>query len=308
MLVVSGYFPTSPESLSAFSILPFQMKKGFRTTGICLFFALVQAMAATATDTLLSQAQMLYSQGNFEEAAKVYGSFCLQLSSKEKRTCQFNEIKALIESKKTDILPSIEEKLLVILSLTEPGDSLFAELSAEDAKLQVMLGQPARAIRSWNAAQVSANVGFFSELFVLCRDIISAYPEHGLTIENCNKIKPGDTTLISLPRKTVVPLTTTVSKATAPQASAPKAQAAVPQTAVPQSRWYVQLGAFGSRENAEKLVADFKSKGVLLYIVGLTDRNLFAVRTGFFGNADDAKNYAEQKIASEQKDYKIFKE
>jgi hypothetical protein len=266
------------------------MKNIIKTMGlICAAYALSQA--AALTDSLLSQAQKLYSQGNFEEAAKAYGSLCAQLGAKEKKICQFKEIKALAESAKPEMASAAEGKLFSLLSQTEPNDSLFAELSAEDAKLQIMLGQPMKAIRSWNAAQASANVNYFSELFVLCQDIVSAYPESGFTKENCNKVKPADTSLISLPRKKIVPL----------------AAAATP-AAASQNKWYAQLAALSSKENAEKMVADFKQKGIQLYIAEIVsaDRKLFAVRAGNFENRQDAEAFAEQKIVPIHKDYKIF--
>jgi septal ring-binding cell division protein DamX len=259
----------------------------------CLICLSVSFGFAISTDSLYSQAQKLYSQGNFEAAAGIYGEICNLLdNANQKKICQFNEAKSLIESKKNDLARSAEQKLLLLISQTEPSDSLFAELSAEDAKLQLMLAQPIRAVRSWNAAQASANPDYFSELYVLCCDILSAYPDNGLTTETCNKVKPTDTTLISLPRTKIVPL------AASSNTQIPKSQTATLQ-------WYVQLGAFSSKGNAEKLVADFKSKGVQLYITELATKKLFVVRTGYFANQEDAKNYAVQKIAPLHKEYKI---
>ena len=274
------------------------MKKSKITLSIiCLL-----AFAALAADSLYSQAQKLYSQKNFEAAAKIYANVCPQLAGKERKICQFNEIKALVESNKMDLARTAEPKLLLMISQTEPDDSLFAELSAEDAKLQLMLNQPVRAVRSWNAAQASASTDYFSELFVLCHDIISAFPEHGLTTESCDKVKPADTTLISLPRKKITPLAADQPQPQPQLQPQPNSPPPTPHT----SKWYVQLGAFGSKENAERLVANFKDKGVQLYITELPDRKLFTVRTGFFANAEEAKDFAEQKIAPTYKDYKVF--
>ncbi|MCL2259835.1 MAG: SPOR domain-containing protein [Fibromonadales bacterium] len=248
-------------------------------------FILLLAVVAFAND-MYSQAQKLYSQGNFEAAAKSYAEACPKFEEKERKICLFNEVKALMESNRLDAVRTAEPKLLLLISQTEPADSLFAELSATDAKVQVMLNQPVRAVRSWNAAQSSANTAYFPELFVLCGDIVAAYPNNGLTVENCNRVKPADTTMISLQRKKVVALRE--------GSVAPVAQSA------PAGKWYIQLGAFGSKENADRMVAEYKGRGVELYIVELTDRKLFAVRTGFFSTQHDARIYAEQKIAPAQ--------
>jgi cell division protein FtsN len=254
---------------------------------ICLL-----APCAFATpDSLYSNAQKLYSQGSFEAAAKAYANICPQFKAKENKICQFNEIRALVESNKIDLARAAEQKLFSLISQTEPSDTLFTEMNAEEAKLQIMFNQPVQAIHSWNAAQASASTDYFSELFVICHDIVSAFPKNELTAENCNKVKPADTTLISLPRKKITPVSTLAT---------PAKEGGKP------SKWYVQLGAFGNKENAEKLVADFKNRGVQLYVTELADRKLFAVRTGLFENADAAKIFAEQKIAPTHKDYKIF--
>jgi hypothetical protein len=258
---------------------------------ILCFFA--SATGASTADSLYSLAQKLYSQRVFTEASAIYGSLCPQLEEREKSSCLFKEIKSLAGIKTTAAAQAAQEKLLQLLSQTEPGDSLFSELNAEAAKLQIMLKQPAMAARSWNAAHASANSDYFPELFVLCTDIVSAFPSAGLTGETCNLVKPRDTSLVNLPRNKIVPLG---QAAKAPPSKAPPSQAA--------SKWCVQLGAFGARENAEKLVATFKQKGVQLYITELPERKLFAVRTGNFANAEDAKTYAEQKIKPAE--YKVI--
>jgi len=274
---------------------------------VCLLTSFVFAFAASA-DSLYSQAQKLYGQGNFEAAAKTYAGVCSMLEAKDKKTCQLNEARSLIEANKINLAREAEPKLLWLISETEPNDSLFSELSALDAKLQIMLNQPVRAVRSWKAAQASASVDYFPQIYVLCRDIISAYPTSGLTTENCDKTKPADTTLISLSRKKITPLPAASSQpaivhyATPTSALAP-APASTPSGA---KKWYVQLGAFGAKENADKLVADFKNRGIQLYIVELTDRKLFTVRAGEFATKEDAENFAVQKIAPAHKEYKVL--
>jgi len=275
------------------------MKRIIFCTG-CLLASFVFAFAASA-DSLYSQAQKLYGQGNFEAAARTYAGVCSMLEGKDKKTCQLNETRSLVEANKINLAREAEPKLLWLISETEPNDTLFSELSALDAKLQIMLNQPVRAVRSWKAAQASASVDYFPQIYVLCRDIVSAYPGNGLTIENCDKTKPADTTLLALPRKKIVPL----SGASQPQPAVVHYAAPV-STPSGAKKWYVQLGAFGAKENADKLVADFKNKGVQLYIVELTERKLFTVRAGEFSTKDDAENFAVQKIAPTYKDYKIL--
>jgi hypothetical protein len=271
------------------------MKKTWIRYFVSVFCFFASSAGASTADSFYSIAQKLYSQGVFTEASVVYGNLCPQLEVHEKSSCLFKEIKSLAGIKTTGAAQAAQEKLMQLLSGTEPGDSLFAELSAEAAKLQIMLKQPAMAARSWNAAHASAGSDYFPELFVLCQDIVSAFPDAGLTGETCNMVKPRDTSLVSLPRNKIVPLGKEVK---APPGKAQPSQAA--------NKWCVQLGAFGAKENAEKLVATFKQKGVQLYITELPERKLFAVRTGNFANAEEAKTYAEQKIKPSHEGYKVI--
>jgi hypothetical protein len=270
------------------------MKKAGIVYFVSVFCFFASAAGASTADSLYSLAQKLYSKGEFAEAARVYGSACPQLDIKEVPTCLFKEVRALAESKKIDAVKAAEEKLMQLLSKAEPSDSLFTELNAEAAKLQIMLKQSAGAVRSWNAAQASASSDYFPELFVLCKDIVSAFPNAGLTSEHCNKAKPADSNFVSLQRKAIVPL------GKSPPAAASNA------SSQPSQKWYVQLGAFSSKENAEKLVADFKQKGVPLLIVEIPDKKLFAVRSKTFANAEEANVFAEQKIKPAYENYKVF--
>jgi len=258
-------------------------------------FLLAAFAFAEPADSLNAQAQKLYGQRSFEAAARTYANLCSMLEAKEKKICLLNEAKSLIEASKIELAREAEPKLLLLISQTEPNDSLFAELSALDAKLQIMLDQPVRAVRSWKAAQASASVDYFAQIYVLCQDIVSAYPTQGLTAENCNKTKPADTSMLSIPRKKIVPIQNAPATATAKAPAAPAGKT-----------WFIQLGAFGAKENAEKLVADLKNKGLQLYVVELTDRKLFAVRSGNFATKEDAENYAAQKVGPVHKDYKVL--
>ena len=235
-----------------------------------MLLCFITSLNVYANDSLHSEAQKLYSKGNFEAAAKMYANSC---ASKTNKACQFNEIKALSETGKLDLVAEAEKKILALIGKTEPNDSLYLPLMAQDSKLQIMLNQKELAVRSWNLAQESASSDYFSELYAICSDINSAF-NAGLV---CDKVKPADTSLVSLQRKKVVPL----------QAGKPE------QVANQQGKFYIQLGAFGVKANAEKLLNEYKSKGAELYITEIPDRNLFAVR-GNFVSKGDAEAFAKK--------------
>lgn len=65
-----------------------------------------------------------------------------------------------------------------------------------------------------------------------------------------------------------------------PVASAPKASEQ-PQPAAPTAGWVVQIGSFASRENAERLTKELKSKGFAAFVSQSTKgKKLYRVRVG----------------------------
>jgi len=97
------------------------------------------------------------------------------------------------------------------------------------------------------------------------------------------------------------PPTTTAKTASAPPASAPKAEpAAVPQasptTTSATGMWAVQLGSFGSQENADKLAAELRKQGFAAFLSDLsTDSGeLHRVRIGPQKDRESAEAMAER--------------
>lgn len=73
----------------------------------------------------------------------------------------------------------------------------------------------------------------------------------------------------------------------------PKARTATPaDKASPQRLYAIQIGAFPSREGAERLQRILKTKGVESYIVNATRDRYFRVKTGSFKNRRDAERNA----------------
>ncbi|GHV14582.1 hypothetical protein AGMMS49938_10970 [Fibrobacterales bacterium] len=262
-------------------------------------------------DSRTENADKLFAQGNFEAAAAAYNSVCTSLNPKDKKLCLFSEVKSLMETKKIENAQKAEIKLVSLLSQTEPSDSLFSPLFAADTRLQIMLSQPERAVRSWNTTVQSANSDFFPTIYLTCLDLIENFPSNGLTNENCQKVRPADTTLISLPRTKTAPLVkvTAVPAAKPPTSPSPvqDTRTANGTTTPPQNQGcLIQLGAFGNRANAEKLVSDFAKKSVPLNIAETPGSALFIVRSDKFATQVEAAAFAEQKIAPFHHDYKIL--
>jgi rare lipoprotein A len=78
-----------------------------------------------------------------------------------------------------------------------------------------------------------------------------------------------------------------------PGPSAPPAQAPLPVTA-DVSGVYLQLGAFGSRENAESFLARLKAQADWLALNIVPRDGLFRIHAGPYGNQAEAREAAER--------------
>jgi cell division protein FtsN len=83
------------------------------------------------------------------------------------------------------------------------------------------------------------------------------------------------------------------------QAAAP-APAPVPTTTTPaQEYWTLQLGAFGTKSNADLLVANLKKQKISCTIIEQPrgEKFLYLVQTGRFETKDQAVDFAANKLA-----------
>ena len=90
----------------------------------------------------------------------------------------------------------------------------------------------------------------------------------------------------------------------APPATRPAAESAAPAAGADgEGPFALQLGAFGARENADRLVSELKQKGYAAYIARPTGSSaLFAVRVGPFQDRAQAES-TRQRLSRDPKGY-----
>ena len=113
---------------------------------------------------------------------------------------------------------------------------------------------------------------------------------------NAERAVPGEPAVpeTAAPEEAAVPEATAAPRTAAPATAAPPAAAPVPAPTAPRpaptrqeappakGSFVVQLGSFGSRDNAERLVRDMTAKGFATFIAPITTngRELYRVRVG----------------------------
>lgn len=75
----------------------------------------------------------------------------------------------------------------------------------------------------------------------------------------------------------------------------------------PENAWAVQIGAFGSRANADRLAGQQKNRGFTVTVEPLTsgNRTLYAVWVGRFGSQQDASSFGVKTYGTEGRDFRV---
>lgn len=92
------------------------------------------------------------------------------------------------------------------------------------------------------------------------------------------------------------PAVTSQPKPVSAPVSAPRADTSRPAAVTPRGSFVVQLGSFGSRENADRLVRDMNAKGFHAFMAPITSggRELYRVRVGPAPSREAAEALATQ--------------
>jgi hypothetical protein len=261
-------------------------------------FSFLTAMLAFAQDSTLVQAQKLYAQGRYAEAALAFGGqnpleaarAYLQIAD----TAQVNQAARLLDS---------------LLMRMEPEDSLYAHALLLRTGASIRQGNFAQAARTWRQASDFSRQGLALETVQLCEDISAQSAELSQTA--CDAVQNRDRELLpspmpkhaqlkpvqAKPAAAAPPAAAPVAAKPAPQTSAPKASAPTASAPAPKAstgKYVLRLGVFGVKVNAEGLIQKYSGK-VPLALAPRADGK-FAVVTGAFRSKEEALLFGEQTL------------
>lgn len=264
-----------------------------------------QASAPACKNTIEQQAlaDSLFAMGRWEEAAVAYESLCPCVSRKARTTCLLQAIRAIAQDS-TRIAEAV--KSIDNLSLTtEPEDSGFGELMMTQAMLYVQTGEPARALKSWKLARQVVMPGQDVNLKALCTQIRQQLKDSTLATD-CNKIPVLAKQLAqAIPSTAPAKLSSGVSTT---QSSSAATQPALATNPAATGTWILQFGAFSSKENAELLLQNLKSRKIPSRLVtkNTSTKTLWLVQTDPFRDKESALQYGNSTLEPLGLDYQAL--
>lgn len=274
----------------------------------------LSSSADTQMESPLLQAQSLYGQRRWVAAADAYEKACSTLPKIDKVPCRHWSVLALSQTGVPEDFWKAGARLDTLLSMTEPENSEFAELLLTRSRFHLLQGNVPLATRTWKMAAASASVALSVPLYQLCEDLVKADSASSLQGE-CGKIKPKDSSLLKADRVVTVPnpafrssssayaLSSSSSELASSSSAAPAAAqtkpAALKESAKELSSGFVlQIGAFGSQENAKTQVENLAKQKVKCRIIEKAGkkRTLYLVQSYPFATRAEAQEYGAQVL------------
>lgn len=288
----------------------------------------LSSSADSQVESPLLQAQSLYGQRRWVAAADAYEKACSTLPKIDKVPCRHWSVLALSQTGEPEDFWKAGARLDTLLSMTEPENSEFAELLLTRSRFHLLQGNVSLAIRTWKMAAASASVALSVPLYQLCEDLVKADSASSLQGE-CGKIKPKDSSLLKADRVVTMPnpafrssssayaLSSSSSELASSSSAAPLVQPVAAQTKPAVSKesakelssgFVLQLGAFGSQENAKTQVENLAKQKVKCRIIEKAGkkRTLYLVQSYPFSTRAEAQEYGAQVLKPLKLDFSVL--
>ncbi|WP_298772119.1 SPOR domain-containing protein [uncultured Fibrobacter sp.] len=279
-----------------------------RGIAAALFFA------ASAFAQSMADAQKAYVAGKWQEAASAYEAACPKEPDSVRTECYLWNVLALSQTGNAQSFKIAGRRLDSLIQATNPQRAIYADLMMTSAQFRMYLGKYEKAAEDLIQAIETSHPQHAVVLKKVCLAIKSKVKTETLE-ERCNQLNNPDS------------LAAMQARLKAPQAAGqPNAQPAdqvaatteVPQPAVvdsvpkplppPQPKveenavqpyWTLQLGAFGTKSNADLLVTNLKKQKIACTIAEQPrgERMLYLVQTGHFESREQAIDFAANKLA-----------
>lgn len=242
-------------------------------------------------------ADSLFALGKWIEARTAYESICPCLPRKSRTQCLLQAIRALSQEG-----TGLEEALSRINSLTlttEPEDEGFGELMLTQSTLYVQAGNAELALKSWKLARQVVLPGKDVQLKALCTQIRQLWKDTTLSTD-CSKIPSLSKHLasaLSTPSPKGSSSSQTLSSSPATTGAQPIKQT-VGTNGTAEGSWVLQFGAFSSKENAQLLLKNLKSRKIPSRLVtkNTSTKVLWLVQTEPFQDKETASAYGKSTL------------
>ncbi len=284
-------------------------------------FALLSVFAASAFAQTMADAQKAYVAGNWKEAAAAYEAACPKEPDSLRAECYLWNVLALSQTGNAQSFKVAGKRLDSLIQTTNPQRAIYADLMMTSAQFRLYLGKYDKAAEDLIQAIETSHPHQSVVLQKVCQAVKAKVKSEDLN-ERCNLLSNPDSLKALQAAKTAPAAQPAKVAAPAPQPAAPEPAPAVEQPkeqpkaapapapapvatapAAPATTtaeyWTLQLGAFGTKSNADLLVSNLKKQKISCTIIEQTrgEKTLYLVQTGKFETKDQAVDFAASKLA-----------
>ncbi|MBO5532498.1 MAG: SPOR domain-containing protein [Fibrobacter sp.] len=298
-------------------------------------FALLSVFAASAFAQTMADAQKAYVAGNWKEAAAAYEAACSKEPDSLRAECYLWNVLALSQTGSAQSFKIAGKRLDSLIQTTNPQRAIYADLMMTSAQFKLYLGKYDKAAEDLIQAIETSHPHQAVVLQKVCQAVKAKIKSDELN-DRCNllnnpdslaamqkskaaTVAPAEPAKVSAPApkkdstvaKPIQPpvADSTPSKVAEPPKPAPAVvptATATPTANVPavtkaepaQEYWTLQLGAFGTKSNADLLVTNLKKQKISCTIIEQprAERTLYLVQTGRFETKEQAVDFAANKL------------
>ena len=284
-------------------------------------FALLSVFAASAFAQTMADAQKAYVAGKWQEAASAYEAACPKEPDSLRAECYLWNVLALSQTGNAQSFKVAGKRLDSLIQTTNPQRAIYADLMMTSAQFRLYLGKYDKAAEDLIQAIETSHPHQSVVLQKVCQAVKAKVKSEDLN-DRCNLLSNPDSLKALQAAKTAPAAQPAKVAAPAPQPAAPEPAPAVEQPkeqpkaapapapapvatapAAPATTtaeyWTLQLGAFGTRSNADLLVSNLKKQKISCTIIEQTrgEKTLYLVQTGKFETKDQAVDFAASKLA-----------
>ena len=284
-------------------------------------FALLSVFAASAFAQTMADAQKAYVAGNWKEAASAYEAACPKEPDSLRAECYLWNVLALSQTGNAQSFKVAGKRLDSLIQTTNPQRAIYADLMMTSAQFRLYLGKYDKAAEDLIQAIETSHPHQSVVLQKVCQAVKAKVKSEDLN-DRCNLLSNPDSLKALQAAKTAPAAQPAKVAAPAPQPAAPEPAPAVEQPkeqpkaapapapapvatapAAPATTtaeyWTLQLGAFGTKSNADLLVSNLKKQKISCTIIEQTrgEKTLYLVQTGKFETKDQAVDFAASKLA-----------
>lgn len=277
--------------------------------------ALLSAFAASVFAQTMADAQKAYVAGNWKEAAAAYEAACPKEPDSLRAECYLWNVLALSQTGSAQSFKIAGKRLDSLIQTTNPQRAIYADLMMTSAQFRLYLGKYDKAAEDLIQAIETSHPHQAIVLQKVCKAVKAKVKSEDLN-DRCNLLNNPDSlkairtasqakaTAATEPAKVAAPEPKPVVAEPAPAVEQPKTAApvaapAAPAATAPIEYWTLQLGAFGTKSNADLLVSNLKKQKISCTIIEQPrgEKTLYLVQTGKFDTKDQAIDFAANKLA-----------